>query len=59
MIVGGIVVAVLFPVFLVVGVSVAVAGVFGVVTLLPRVRSWIDDLAANGGTPATEVTESI
>ena len=57
MIVGGIVVAVLFPGFLVVGVSVAVAGVIGLVTLLPRVRSWIDDKAANGGTPTTEAAE--
>jgi len=53
MIVGGIVVTVLFPGFLVVGASVAVAGVVGLVTLLPRVRSWIDDKAANGRTPAT------
>ena len=54
MIVGGIVVAVLFPSLLVVGVSVAVAGVIGLVTLLPRVRSWIDDKAANGRTLAAD-----
>lgn len=54
MIVGGIVVTVLFPGFVVVGASVAVAGVVGLVTLLPRVRAWIDDKAANGRTPATE-----
>jgi len=54
MIVGGIVVAVLFSSLLVVGVSVAVAGVIGLVTLLPRVRSWIDDKAANGRTLAVD-----
>jgi uncharacterized protein (TIGR02611 family) len=54
MIVGGIVVAALFPSLLVVGVSVAVAGVIGLVTLLPRVRSWIDDKAANGRTLAAD-----
>ncbi len=48
MIVGGIVGAVLFPGFLVVGISVAVAGVIGLVTLLPQVRAWIDEQAANG-----------
>jgi uncharacterized protein (TIGR02611 family) len=59
MIVGGIVGAVIFPGLLVVGVSVAVAGVIGLVTLLPRVRSWIDDKAANGRLPATEPAESV
>ena len=59
MIVGGIVVAVIFPGFLVVGVSVAVAGVIGLVTLLPRVRSWIDAKAANGRVPAPAPAESI
>jgi len=54
MIAGGIVVAVILPDFLVVGVSVAVAGVIGLVTLLPRVRAWIDDKAANGRTPAVD-----
>jgi uncharacterized protein (TIGR02611 family) len=48
MIVGGIVVAVLFAGFRVVGISVAVAGVIGLLTLLPQVRSWIDAKAANG-----------
>ena len=59
MIVGGIVTAVVFPGFLVVGISVAVAGVIGLVTLLPRVRSWIDDKAANGRAPATAPAEYI
>ena len=54
MIIGGLVVAVLFRTFLVVGISVAVAGVIGLVTLLPSVRSWIDTKAANGRAPATE-----
>lgn len=50
MIVGGIVGVVLFPNFRVVGISVAVAGVIGLVTLLPQVRAWIDEKAANGST---------
>jgi membrane associated rhomboid family serine protease len=50
MIVGGIVGAALFPNFRVVGISVAIAGVIGLVTLLPRVRAWIDEKAANGAT---------
>ena len=48
MIAGGIVTAVLFPALRVVGVSVAIAGVIGLITLLPQVRSWIDTKAANG-----------
>lgn len=48
MIVGGITVAALFDGFRIVGVSVAIAGVIGLVTLLPQVRAWIDDKAANG-----------
>jgi uncharacterized protein (TIGR02611 family) len=59
MIVGGIVVAAIFPGLLVVGVSVAIAGVIGLVTLLPRVRSWIDDKAANGRTPAVDAADSV
>lgn len=60
MIVGGIVVAVLFPNFVVVGISVAIAGVIGLLTLLPQVRAWID-VQANGTnsgvpTPATDET---
>ena len=47
MIVGGTVGAVLSPDFIVVGVSVAIAGVIGLVTLLPQVRTWIDE-KANG-----------
>ena len=50
MIVGGTVVAILFPKLRVVGVSVAIAGVIGLVTLLPQVRAWIDEKAANGAT---------
>ncbi len=53
MIVGGIVVAVMFDGFRIVGVSVALAGVIGLVTLLPQVRAWIDAKAANG-TPTQE-----
>src|SRR6056297_1216642 len=48
MIVGGIVGAILFPTFVVVGISVAIAGVIGLVTLLPKVRAWIEEQAANG-----------
>ncbi len=48
MIVGGIVAAVLFPGLRIVGISVSIAGVIGLVTLLPQVRSWIDAKAANG-----------
>ena len=39
MIVGGIVVAIMFDRLLVVGVSVAIAGVIGLITLLPQVRA--------------------
>ena len=49
MIVGGIVLAVMFERLLVVGVSVAIAGVVGLITLLPQVRAWIDTKA---NTPA-------
>ncbi len=42
MIVGGFVLAVMFEGLLVVGVSVAIAGVVGLITLLPQVRAWID-----------------
>jgi hypothetical protein len=48
MIVGGVLAAVLFEGLLVVGISVAVAGVIGLVTLLPQVRAWIDTKAVNG-----------
>ncbi|HUS41122.1 MAG TPA: PGPGW domain-containing protein [Ilumatobacteraceae bacterium] len=50
MIVGGIVVAIMFPSLRIVGISVALAGVIGLVTLLPQVRGWIDEKAANGST---------
>ncbi len=54
MIVGGILGAALFPGFRVVGVSVVAAGIIGLVTLLPQVRAWIEDKAANGNTePST------
>ncbi len=56
MIVGGIVVAIMFDRLLVVGVSVAIAGVIGLITLLPQVRSWID---AKAKAPATDVDESV
>jgi uncharacterized membrane protein len=49
MVVGGIVGAVVFPGLVVVAVSVAIAGVVGLVTLLPQVRAWID-AQANGRT---------
>jgi len=39
-----------FPALRVVGFSVALAGVIGLVTLLPQVRAWIDAKAANGAT---------
>lgn len=45
MIVGGIVVAVMFERLRVVGVSVTIAGMVGLVTLLPQVRAWIDSKA--------------
>ena len=48
MIIGGIAGGVVFPDLRVVGISVAVAGVIGLVTLLPQVRVWIDEKAANG-----------
>lgn len=46
MIVGGIVVAVMFANLRIVGISVTIAGVIGLVTLLPQVRAWIDEKAA-------------
>jgi uncharacterized protein (TIGR02611 family) len=55
MIVGGILAAVLFDRLLVVGISVAIAGVIGLVTLLPQVRAWID-LKANGSRVPAEAT---
>ncbi len=51
MIVGGVLVAVLFGGFLVVGISVALAGVIGLCTLLPQVQAWI---AAKSTQPADE-----
>jgi uncharacterized protein (TIGR02611 family) len=42
MIIGGIVVAVVFDGLQLVGVSITIAGLIGLVTLLPQVRTWID-----------------
>jgi uncharacterized protein (TIGR02611 family) len=58
MIVGGIVVAIMFDRLLIVGVSVAIAGVIGLITLLPQVRAWID-AKANAKTSDTEIDESV
>ncbi len=58
MIVGGILMAVLVDNLLVVGVSVAVAGVIGLITLLPRVRAWID-ATANSRAAASGVDEFV
>ena len=58
MIVGGIVLSTLVEGFLVVGVSVTIAGIIGLVTLLPQVRAWIDTKAngsANGSTNSPPV----
>lgn len=49
MIVGGIVVAVLFGGFRVVGISVAVAGAIGLTTLIPAVQAWIERKADETG----------
>ncbi len=55
LIIGGNVGAILFPQFVVVGVSVAIGGAIGLVTLLPRVRNWIDVKASNGrGAPSVD-----
>jgi hypothetical protein len=43
--VGGVIVVVFFERLRVVGVSVSIAGVIGLVTLLPQVRTWIDSRA--------------
>lgn len=53
MIVGGMVVAVLFDRLLVVGVSITIAGVIGLITLLPQVRAWIDSKATTTVTTVT------
>jgi uncharacterized protein (TIGR02611 family) len=45
MIVGGTLVAVLLDDFRIVGISVAIAGIIGLGTLLPQVQAWIDDKA--------------
>ena len=46
MIIGGIVIAVMFSAFLIVGISVAIAGVIGLCTLHPKVQAWIDEKAS-------------
>lgn len=56
MIVGGILGAVLFPGLIVVGISVAIAGVIGLCTLLPQVQQWIET-KANSGDTATVTTD--
>jgi uncharacterized protein (TIGR02611 family) len=56
MIVGGIVVAIMFDRLFIVGVSVAIAGVIGLITLLPQVRAWID---AKANAKAPDVDESV
>jgi uncharacterized protein (TIGR02611 family) len=55
MIVGGALAAIALPALRVVGVSVVVAGIIGLVTLLPQVRAWIDAKAANGATERSAV----
>ncbi len=63
MIVGGILMAIFVDNLLVVGISVAVAGVIGLITLLPQVRGWIDTKAtartfeadADGSDDATSI----
>lgn len=45
MIVAGIVIAVMFGGFIVVGISVALAGFIGLCTLHPKVHEWIDEKA--------------
>jgi len=48
LILAGIVVIVLFRQFVIVGISLIVAGVIGLCTLLPKVSAWVDDRAATG-----------
>lgn len=47
MVVAGILIAVLFDRFLVVGISVSIAGVIGLCTLLPQVQAWIEEKAGS------------
>lgn len=47
LVIGGIVIAVVFSDYIVVGISVAIAGVIGLCTLLPQVQTWIDDKATH------------
>ncbi len=54
MIVGGIVIAVVSSTFLVVGISLAIAGIIGLCTLLPQVQAWIDEKAAQPSGQSTE-----
>ena len=46
MIIGGIVIAMVSSTFMAVGISVTIAGVIGLCTLLPQVQAWIDEKAA-------------
>jgi len=54
MIVAGIVIAVVFSDYLVVGISVAIAGVIGLCTLLPQVQAWIDEKATHPSRQSTD-----
>ena len=45
MIVGGIIIAVVLDRFRVVGISIGIAGIIGLSTLLPQVQAWIDEKA--------------
>ena len=45
MIVGGIVVAIVSGTFRVMGISIAIAGIIGLATLLPQVQTWINEKA--------------
>jgi uncharacterized protein (TIGR02611 family) len=58
MILGGILVAVFIDNLLVVGVSVAIAGVIGLLTLLPQVRAWIDAQAKPAQEPVAADLEA-
>ncbi len=46
MIIGGILIAVLLGDYLIVGISISIAGVIGLGTLVPQVQDWIEEKAA-------------
>jgi len=48
LIVAGIVVGVVWSQFVVVGISLVIAGIIGLCTLHPRVHEWVDERAATG-----------